>query len=81
MMLPHAICGDLCPSPNPPWGLWGVHIGLRSAPVSLMPTSQRSHGGPREHVIYEGSRALPIFTARVSVKCVEEVRMTTLVAL
>ena len=78
MTPPHAICEGLWPSPNPPWGP-GLHIGVRSAPVSLMSTSQRPWGGPREHVIYKGSRAHPIFAALACVKCVEEARMTILV--
>ena len=68
--LPHAICEGLWPSPNPPWSLRGIHTGVRSAPVSLVSTSHRPRGGPREHVIYEGSRAHPIFAALAGVKCV-----------
>ena len=77
--LPHTICEGLWPSPNPPWSFRCLHIGVRSAPVSLMSTSHRPRGGPREHVICEGSRAHPIFAALACVKCVEEARMTSLV--
>ena len=34
--LPHAICESLWHSPDPPWSFRGLHIGVRSAPVSLM---------------------------------------------
>jgi RNase P/RNase MRP subunit POP5 len=80
--LPYAICEGLLPSPNPPWSwsLWGFHMGVRGARVSLMSTSHRPLGGPREHVICEGSRAHPIFAALACVKYVEEARMTIFVA-
>ena len=64
---------------TPAWSVGGLDIRVRSALVSLMSTSQRTRGGPREHVIYEGSRAHPIFAALACVKCVEEARMTILV--
>ena len=67
MTLPHAICEGLWPSPNSPWSFRGLHIGVRSAPVSFMSTSQRPRGGSREHVIYEGSRDCAInFVIRAS---------------
>ncbi len=47
MTLPHAICEGLWPSPNPPWNFRGLPVGVRSAPVSLMSTSQRPWGGTR----------------------------------
>ncbi len=50
------------------------------SPVSRMSTSQGLWGGPREHVICEGSGAHPICAAALAcVKSVEEARMTTLV--
>jgi hypothetical protein len=77
--LPGAIGEGLWPSPSTPWSFQGLHIGVRSAPASLMSTSQRPRAGPRAYVIYEGSRAHPIFAALACVKCVEEARMTILV--
>ncbi len=77
MTLPHYLCEGWWPSPNPPWSFRGLHIGVRSALVSLMSTSQRLWGGPREHVIYKGSpRGHFIF--RVTSWREEEARMTTL---
>jgi hypothetical protein len=57
----------------------GLQMEVRSAPLSLMSASQRPRGGPREHVICEGSRAHPIFAALACARCVEEARMAIFV--
>ncbi len=80
MTLPHAICEGLWRSPTPPCGFQGVHKGALRALVSVMSTPERPREGPREHVIYEGSRAQHIFGAHARVKCVQEAQMTKLVA-
>ena len=48
--------------------------------MSLMSTPERPREGPRECDFYEGSRAQHVFGAHAPVKCVQEARMTKLMA-